>query len=136
MATGGSGDVLSGIITGLAGQRQQTAARQNSESADTKGCANASYSNASPNTDVTAKAQSAQGLSRMSAWDAAICGVYIHGLAGDLAAQELGEYGVTRRRSGAVYGIRAQAHLRRVAHRSKARRSAGEQAAAAEPFLR
>lgn len=96
MATGGSGDVLSGIITGLAGQRQQTAAHvQNSESADTKGCANAAHSNASPNTDVTAKAQSAQGLSRMSAWDAAICGVYIHGLAGDLAAQELGEYGVT-----------------------------------------
>lgn len=96
MATGGSGDVLSGIITGLAGQRQQTAAHvQNSESADTKGCANAACSNASPNTDVIAKAQSAQGLSRMSAWDAAICGVYIHGLAGDLAAQELGEYGVT-----------------------------------------
>ena len=91
-----SGDVLSGIITGLAGQRQQTAAHvQNSESADTKGCANAACSNASPNTDVIAKAQSAQGLSRMSAWDAAICGVYIHGLAGDLAAQELGEYGVT-----------------------------------------
>ncbi len=96
MATGGSGDVLSGIITGLAGQRQQTATHvQNSESADTKGCANVAHSNASPNTDVTAKAQSAQGLSRMSAWDAAICGVYIHGLAGDLAAQELGEYGVT-----------------------------------------
>ena len=96
MATGGSGDVLSGIITGLAGQWQQTTAHvQNSESADTKGCANAAHSNASPNTDVTAKAQSAQGLSRMSAWDAAICGVYIHGLAGDLAAQELGEYGVT-----------------------------------------
>lgn len=96
MATGGSGDVLSGIITGLAGQRQQTAAHvQNSESADTKGCAKAAHSSASPNTDVTAKAQSAQGLSRMSAWDAAICGVYIHGLAGDLAAQELGEYGVT-----------------------------------------
>lgn len=61
MATGGSGDVLSGIITGLAGQRQQTA----------------------------------PGFARMSAWDAALCGVYIHGLAGDLAAQELGEYGVT-----------------------------------------
>lgn len=96
MATGGSGDVLSGIITGLAGQRQQTAAHvQNSESADTKGCANVAHSNASPNTDVIAKAQSAQDLSRMSAWDAAICGVYLHGLAGDLAAQELGEYGVT-----------------------------------------
>ena len=96
MATGGSGDVLSGIITGLAGQRQQTAAHvQNSESADTKGCANAACSNTSPNTDVTAEVQSAQGLSRISAWDAAICGVYIHGLAGDLAAQELGEYGVT-----------------------------------------
>ena len=96
MATGGSGDVLSGIITGLAGQRQQTAAHvQNSESADTKGCANAACSNTSPNTEVTAGVQSAQGLSRMSAWDAAICGVYIHGLAGDVAAQELGEYGVT-----------------------------------------
>lgn len=51
MATGGSGDVLSGIIGGLAGQ----------------------------------------GL---SCFEAAATGVYIHGLAGDLASGALGEYGL------------------------------------------
>ena len=57
MATAGSGDVLSGIITGLAGQAAKPA--------------------------------------RIGAFEAALAGVYIHGLAGDLAARELGEYGVT-----------------------------------------
>lgn len=51
MATGGSGDVLSGIIGALAGQ----------------------------------------GL---SCFEAAAAGVYIHGLAGDTAAETLGEYGM------------------------------------------
>ncbi|MFH1542505.1 MAG: NAD(P)H-hydrate dehydratase [bacterium] len=51
MASGGVGDVLAGMITGLL----------------------------------------AQGL---SAWDAAVTGVYLHGKAGDLAAKEKGEYGM------------------------------------------
>ncbi len=51
MATGGSGDVLSGVIGALAGQGIPT-------------------------------------------WAAACCGVYLHGLAGDLAAKAVGEYGL------------------------------------------
>ena len=118
MATGGSGDTLSGIITGLAGQRLQVAAYA-PDDARASDLAKGDVSKASAKYDVNA-AQPARAEAnstrtggsagshaddaeaappnpdaRMSAWDAAICGVYIHGLAGDLAAQELGEYGVT-----------------------------------------
>jgi len=51
MATGGTGDVLTGVIVGLIGQ----------------------------------------GL---SAFDASVLGVYLHGLAGDLAAERFGQYGL------------------------------------------
>lgn len=51
MATGGSGDVLSGIIVSLLGQ----------------------------------------GLAPL---DAAACGAYLHGASGDMAAQEIGQYGM------------------------------------------
>jgi len=62
MATGGSGDVLSGIIGALAGQ----------------GC---------------------------SCFAAAACGVYIHGSAGDIAAERLGEYGVIASDIAAMAGL-------------------------------
>lgn len=61
MATGGSGDVLSGIIASLAGQ----------------GC---------------------------GSLEAALCGVYIHGLAGDLAKEAIGEYGMTASDIAAMTG--------------------------------
>lgn len=57
MATAGSGDVLTGIITGLAGQKKPSG-------------------------------------ERLSAEEAAVCGVFVHGMAGDLAAEETGEYGL------------------------------------------
>ncbi len=57
MATAGSGDVLTGIITSLAGQKNVSG-------------------------------------SRLTAAEAAVCGVFIHGMAGDLAAESMGEYGL------------------------------------------
>ena len=57
MATAGSGDVLTGIITSLAGQKKR----------DGK---------------------------VLTAEEAAVCGVFVHGLAGDLAAETMGEYGL------------------------------------------
>lgn len=58
MATAGSGDVLTGIITSLCGQKKTSGAET-------------------------------------EPLEAALAGVYIHGLAGDLGALEKGEYGLT-----------------------------------------
>lgn len=69
MATGGSGDVLTGIIAGLWGQIQYGEDGENPA-------------------ELTAGR-------RLQAHEAAFCGVFIHGLAGDLAAETLGEYGLT-----------------------------------------
>ena len=60
MATAGSGDVLTGIIASLMGQRSMICSLKN----------------------------------RISPELAAVCGVFIHGLAGDLAAKDKGEYGL------------------------------------------
>ena len=58
MATAGSGDVLTGIVTSLCGQR---------------------HSDGRP----------------IEPLEAALAGVFIHGLAGDLGAEDKGEYGLT-----------------------------------------
>lgn len=93
MATAGSGDVLSGIITGLAGQRSQVGTGTALDFAPGNPAGAVPDGTAVPGTEATA-GQAAK-LARIGAFEAALTGVYIHGLAGDLAARELGEYGVT-----------------------------------------
>ncbi len=106
MATAGSGDVLSGIITSFAGQRSQLGAgrapeipigqtnrTEDAAQALKLGAGLASDRTAASGTEVTAVQDPEPA--HIGAFDAALAGVYIHGLAGDLVARELGEYGVT-----------------------------------------
>ncbi len=93
MATAGSGDVLSGIITGIAGQRKQIG----EDLAPACGAESQAWNknlvpDYEPEPETSGKTRPPV---RIGAFEAALAGVYIHGLAGDLAAEELGEYGVT-----------------------------------------
>lgn len=109
MATAGSGDVLSGIITSLAGQKRQLIlcgenaydickiACDDFEKADTCNNRDEGFARSGIATCKTKKNAESQNkkAERLTAFEAAICGVYIHGLAGDLAARHFGEYGLT-----------------------------------------
>ena len=78
MATGGSGDVLCGIIASLLAQSRRASEAQ------------------TPAADITCGSPVTPTALQMplSFLDAAALGAFIHGLAGDAAAEELGEYSV------------------------------------------
>ena len=91
MATAGAGDVLSGIITSLAGQRRQVGTSF-APACEPKPQRTGFALSHEPEPQAS---RESPAPARIGTFEAALAGVYIHGLAGDLAAEELGEYGVT-----------------------------------------
>lgn len=81
MAKGGSGDVLGGMILGLLGQL--AAAHKN----------DGKYTGNSIRTEAIEQAQKESSFLKETGRMTALA-VYLHGLAGDLARTELGEYGM------------------------------------------
>ena len=81
MAKGGSGDVLGGMILGLLGQL--AAAHKN----------DGKYTGNSIRTETIEQAQKESSFLKEAGRMTALA-VYLHGLAGDLARTELGEYGM------------------------------------------
>lgn len=82
MATGGSGDVLTGIIVSLIAQgRAGAAANEKARRARAAAGANPGDGDG--------------GFVDMTPLEAVIAAAYIHGLAGDMAAADIGQYGMT-----------------------------------------
>lgn len=97
MATGGSGDVLTGVLTSLAGQgfscASSTAEAAASSASRNEACEGRSSDGGGEGTQAEEN-RSRKRPPFLSAFDAARLAAYVHGLAGDLAAAELGQVGM------------------------------------------
>lgn len=89
MATGGSGDVLSGILGGLLATARHTIDNLSSTSPSGTGVGSHIGAGANIGAGAAGQAQPSRGIGLIAA-----LGVYLHGLAGDAAAKKLGEASV------------------------------------------
>lgn len=97
MATGGSGDVLTGVLTSLAGQGFSFAS-STGEDAASAATGKAAFEGGGTDGSDAGRNGNAKGAARrapfLSTFDAARLAAHVHGLAGDLAAAELGQVGL------------------------------------------
>ena len=89
LATGGSGDVLSGILGGLLATARHTIDNLSSTSPSGTGVGSHIGAGANIGAGAAGQAQPSRGIGLIAA-----LGVYLHGLAGDAAAKKLGEASV------------------------------------------